>query len=292
MNSPIEVEIANSRRTVWAAKSTPSTVASNGPITKITVVPARVKTLTRIDRDGDRQGQQERGTGQPPQHAGTPRQHEHDRDDDDRSDVAAEQEGADREDRRDDRLGQRVEPVIRARGGRNEPGDEGRILRLEVVGPDEPGRRRRVYSASRPNAFSPCGNRATNRRDRVWSRTKTMKNVSVLSIGSERSPCWRTAVWRSEPACWKAATRRSVPDPVTPPKTTGRDRRRDDRRHDPADEPGDRHIGDADVAADDEQDDEPDDRRDDADRDRCSRSRTKTGEASRRVAEEREVPPV
>ena len=48
MNNPIEVEMANSRRTVWAAKSTPSTVASNGPISKITVVPARVKTLTRM----------------------------------------------------------------------------------------------------------------------------------------------------------------------------------------------------------------------------------------------------
>lgn len=41
------VEIANSRTSVWAAKSTPSAVASNGPIVKRTVSPARVKTLTR-----------------------------------------------------------------------------------------------------------------------------------------------------------------------------------------------------------------------------------------------------
>ena len=45
-NSPIEVEIANSRTRVCPAKSTPSSVASNGPIVNRTVVPARVKTLT------------------------------------------------------------------------------------------------------------------------------------------------------------------------------------------------------------------------------------------------------
>jgi hypothetical protein len=47
-NSPIAVEIAKSRTRVWAAKSTPSRVASNGPIVNRTVVPARVKTLTRM----------------------------------------------------------------------------------------------------------------------------------------------------------------------------------------------------------------------------------------------------
>ena len=46
-NSPIDVEIANSRTSVWPAKSTPSAVASNGPIVNRTWVPARVKTLTR-----------------------------------------------------------------------------------------------------------------------------------------------------------------------------------------------------------------------------------------------------
>ena len=43
----MEVEIANSRTSVWPAKSTPSSVASNGPIVNRTVVPARVKTETR-----------------------------------------------------------------------------------------------------------------------------------------------------------------------------------------------------------------------------------------------------
>ena len=46
------VEIANSRTSVWAAKSTPSAVASNGPIVKRTVSPARVKTLTRTTAAG------------------------------------------------------------------------------------------------------------------------------------------------------------------------------------------------------------------------------------------------
>ena len=46
MKSPIDSEIANRRTSVWSAKSTPSTVASNGPIWKRTVVPARVNTLT------------------------------------------------------------------------------------------------------------------------------------------------------------------------------------------------------------------------------------------------------
>jgi hypothetical protein len=43
----MEVEIANSLTSVWPAKSTPSLVASNGPMLKRTCVPARVKTLTR-----------------------------------------------------------------------------------------------------------------------------------------------------------------------------------------------------------------------------------------------------
>ena len=43
----IAVEIAKRRTTVCAAKSTPSSVASNGPIVNRTVVPARVNTLTR-----------------------------------------------------------------------------------------------------------------------------------------------------------------------------------------------------------------------------------------------------
>jgi hypothetical protein len=46
-NRPIAVEIANRRTSVWPAKSTPSRVASNGPIVNRTVSPARVKTLTR-----------------------------------------------------------------------------------------------------------------------------------------------------------------------------------------------------------------------------------------------------
>ena len=46
MNSPIDNEMAKRRTSVWSAKSTPSTVASNGPIWKMTVEPARVKTLT------------------------------------------------------------------------------------------------------------------------------------------------------------------------------------------------------------------------------------------------------
>ena len=45
-NSPIDDEIANRRTSVWAANSTPSRVASNGPISNRTVSPARVKTLT------------------------------------------------------------------------------------------------------------------------------------------------------------------------------------------------------------------------------------------------------
>ena len=36
-----------SRTMIWPAKSTPSSVASNGPTTKRTVSPARVKTDTR-----------------------------------------------------------------------------------------------------------------------------------------------------------------------------------------------------------------------------------------------------
>ena len=40
-----------------------------------------------------------------------------------RSEVAAEHERTDRADGRDDRLGQRVEPVVRAGRGRHEPGD-------------------------------------------------------------------------------------------------------------------------------------------------------------------------
>jgi len=47
MNRPIDSEIASSRTIVCAAKSTPSTVASNGPSVNRTVVPGLVKTLTR-----------------------------------------------------------------------------------------------------------------------------------------------------------------------------------------------------------------------------------------------------
>ena len=46
MNRPIDSEMASRRTSVWAAKSTPSTVASNGPMVKRTVEPGRVKTLT------------------------------------------------------------------------------------------------------------------------------------------------------------------------------------------------------------------------------------------------------
>ena len=108
------VEIANSRTRVWPAKSTPSAVASNGPIVNRTVVPARVKTLTSDDRDRDRQRQQGRDPGEP---AGTPRRHGaragSTGDDRDRPEVAADDERAERLDGRDDRLGQRVEPVVR-----------------------------------------------------------------------------------------------------------------------------------------------------------------------------------
>ena len=59
-NSPIDVEIANSRTSVWPAKSTPSAVASNGPIVKRTVVAGPGEHADEHDRDRDRQRQQER----------------------------------------------------------------------------------------------------------------------------------------------------------------------------------------------------------------------------------------
>ena len=116
-----------------------------------------------------------------------------------------------------------------------------------------PGRRRRPERARRSprrvarfdpatpplgrRPASPCGNRATNRRLRAPRIANTMKNVSVLSIGSDSSPCFRTAVPRSSPACWNAATRKSVPRAGHAAEDDGGDRRGDDRRHDPADSP-------------------------------------------------------
>ena len=80
-----------------------------------------------------------------------------------------------------------------------------------------------------------------------------MKNSIVLSIGSESRPCWSTAVWRSEPACWKAATRKSVPEPVTPPNTTAEIGAEMIAETIPQISPRDRHVGDAEVAPDDQQ---------------------------------------
>ena len=161
---------------------------------------------------------------------------------------------------------------------------------IEVVGQDDPGRRRRRYAPApgRPPS-RPAGSAPRTGATSVWRITKTMKNSIVLSIGSESRPCWRTAVWRSEPACWKAATRRSVPEPGHAAEDDGRDRRRDDRRQDAAEQPADGHVGDTEVASHEQQRDQADDGADDPDRDQVADDREERPGRGR-VAEERERP--
>src|SRR4029079_11378872 len=162
------------------------------------------------DRDRDRQGQQDRDTDEAARDAGDRRPDEVQGEDHERPEIAPQHERADRPDDRDDRLRQRVQAVIRTRCGRRQAREERGVVRTD-------GRR---YAPSIPIAISPCGKRAEKRRLSAPRIAKTMKNVSVLSIGSDNSPCLRTAVDRSSPACWNAATRRSVPEPVTPPNTS------------------------------------------------------------------------
>ena len=108
------VEIANSRTRVWPAKSTPSTVASNGPIVNRTCVPARVKTLTRTTEIAiGRVSRSEIRTSRRGDAGDGGRRQDRQADDRERAEIAAEHERADRFDGRDDRLGQRVEAVIR-----------------------------------------------------------------------------------------------------------------------------------------------------------------------------------
>ena len=150
---------------------------------------------------------------------------------------------------------------IRARRGRDEPGDEGRVLRLEVVGPDEPGRRRRVYVGLQAERLltlreprhepSRQGLEHDEDDEELERLVDRVGEQALLEDG--RLEIGAGLLERGDEEV-RAGTGHATED-------DGRDRRRDDRRHDPADEARDRHVGDADVAADDEQDDEPDDRR-------------------------------
>ena len=106
-----------------------------------------------------------------------------------------------------------------------------------------------------------------------------MRKAIVLSIGSESRPCCRTAVWRSEPACWNAATRRSVPEPVTPPNTTAEIGAEMIAETMPHDQARDRDVGDPDVAAQEQQHEQAEDRGDEPERDRRSRGPRRTATA-------------
>ncbi len=200
----------------------PRAVASNGPIGKRTVVPARVNTLTStteiaIGRVSSSEMRSRGARGRPRRQANSSISD----DDRDRPDVAAEDERSDRADGRDDRLGQRVEPVVRTRRGRDEPGDPGGIVRLEVVGPDDPGRRTpdlRLLQADRLLTLREARDEATRQRlehdehDEERRRScrsgRTAGPAAGPQSGDPRRP---------------AGTRRRggpCPDPVTPPKTT------------------------------------------------------------------------
>src|SRR6185369_4256125 len=160
------------------------------------------------DGDRDRQRQQQRDPDEPAGDPGDERRRQDPQSDDrERAEIAPDHERAERADDGPDGLRQRVETVVRRRGGRGEVRQERRVVRA--------GRR---YAPSSPTAASPCGNRATKRRLSAPRMANTTKYVRVLSIGSDSRPCLSTAVPRSEPAFWNAATRTSVPDPVTPPK--------------------------------------------------------------------------
>jgi hypothetical protein len=64
---------------------------------------------------------------------------------------------------------------------------------------------------------SPCGKRAFVRVAIALSTRYTTKKVVILSTGSLISPCPSVAAPMSAPAWRNAATRKSVPAPVTPP---------------------------------------------------------------------------
>ena len=125
-----------------------------------------------------------------------------------------------------------------------------------------------------------------NRRDNVWSNTNTTKKADGSSIGSDRRPCWWTAVDRSD--VLERGHEEVRPGARHAAEDAGGDRRGDDRGDDPAHEPGDGHEGDTEVASDDQQADESDDRPDDEDRDQIGQDREQRVGLRFRV-EEREI---
>ena len=163
-------------------------------------MPARVKTLTRTTEIAIGSVSRSRDPDEPAGDAGERRGRQDGQGDDrERPEVAADDERAERLDRRGDRLGQRVQAVIRARRRRGEarPGRRRRNRQRRAARRSSGAARGRgsrwAQASASPTACSPCGKRATNRRLSAPRIANTTKNVSVLSIGSDRRPCWSTA---------------------------------------------------------------------------------------------------
>ena len=97
---------------------------------------------------------------------------------------------------------------------------------------------------------------------------KTTKKVSVLSIGSDSRPCWRTAVREVRAGLLEGRHEEVRARAGDAAEDDGRDRGRDDRRDDAADQPGHEDVGRAQVAPHEQQGEQPDDGGDEQRRDR------------------------
>ena len=273
----------------------PRAVASNGPIENRTVVPARVKTLTRTTEIAiGSVSSSEIRTSRPATPATTAAGRTARSDDRQRPEVAADHERAERLDGRRDRLRQRVQAVVgatapaaRARRGRRRR--RPRASRRRRAGRS---RGRWAQPSASPTACSPCGKRATNRRLSAPRIANTTKNVSVLSIGSDSRPCLRTADLEVVAGLLEGGDEEVRAGAGDAAEDDGRDRRRDDRRDDPADEPGDEDVRGAEVAPDEQEGEQPDDARRRAAARRPSRGPRRSGrgrDAVGRRGEEREL---
>ncbi len=118
------------------------------------------------------------------------------------------------------------------------------------------------YASASPTACSPWGNRATNRRLSAPTIANTMKNVRVLSIGSDSRPCFRTASWSVRAGLLERGDEDVRAAAGHAAEDDGGDRRRDDRGHDPANQPRDEDVGGAEVAFDEQQGEQTDERAD------------------------------
>ena len=173
-----------------------------------------------------------------------------------RPDQPAQDHGRDRGDRRQRRLGQRVEPVEGARAG--PPQEVGDVAARRAVVAQAGAPRHSPSSVARhvsvleqPLALREAGLRASRhgRDDQVDHE----EGHDLVDRVATAGPAGSVAAWMSAPAWRKAATRKSVPPPGHAAEHVGADRRADERRHDAGHHPGHDDVGHRQVASHEEQ---------------------------------------